>query len=175
MPSCGTARQVGLEKTSRDIWSQQTASRYVLTGSSQRAVAPPDTQTNTDARGVERLIMELKSALKRRSLEPLTPYAKGVWAELLLECGLEGRYPLLVQSLAMGFNVGIPSIVHTYTPPNHSSVRSLPDVYSNVIDSEFKSGRYIGPFTRGQLESALGPFQTSLLSLVPKTSKPGVF
>ena len=71
--------------------------------------------------------------------------------------------------------MGIPRITCTYTPPNHPSVVSLPDVYKSSIDSEFKTGRYIGPFTRGQLESAMGPFQTSPLSLVPKTSKPGLF
>ena len=174
-PNYGMARHVELEKTSRGAWSQQTASRYVSTGSSQRVVAPPDTQTDTDARDVERPIMELKNALERRGREPLTPYANGAWAELLLECGLEGRYPLLVQSLAGGFDVGIPRIARTYIPPNHASVRSLPDVYNSVIDSEFKSGQYIGPFTWVQLESALGPFQTSPLSLVPKTSKPGVY
>ena len=116
-----------------------------------------------------------KDALEQRSLEPLTPYAKGAWAELLLECGLDGRYPLLVQSLASGFDLGVPRIVRTYIPPNHPSVASLHDVYSNIVDSEFKAGRYIGPFTRGQLERALGPFQTSPLSLVPKTSKLRVF
>ena len=116
-----------------------------------------------------------RDAPKRRSLEPLTPYAKEGWAELLSECGLEGRYPLLVQSLTSGFDVGVPRIVQTYIPTNHPSAVYLPDVYSSIINSEFKAGRYISPFTCSQLELALGPFQTSPLSLVPKTSKPGVY
>ena len=35
--------------------------------------------------------------------------------------------------------------------------------------------RYISPFSRNQLERALGPFQSSPLSLVPKTTSPGTY
>ena len=175
IPSYGMAQQVEPEKTSKDAWSQQTASRSASTGSFQKAADRPATWIGTDAPAAGRPIMGPKDALEQRSLEPLTPYAKEAWAELLSECKLVGRYPLLVQSLASGFDLGIPRIVQTYIPPNHPSAASLPDVYSSIIDSEFKAGRYIGPFTRGQLEKALGPFQTSPLSLVPKTSKLGVY
>ena len=119
--------------------------------------------------------MGLRDAIEQRKREPLTPYVRKAWAELLVECGLDGRYPALAQNIADGFSVGIPRITRTYTPPNHASVRSLPDVYSSIVENEFKAGRYIGPFTQRQVESALGPFQTSPLSLVPKSSKPGSY
>ena len=119
--------------------------------------------------------MGLRDAIEQRKREPLTPYVRKAWAELLVECGLDGRYPALAQNIADGFSVGIPRITRTYTPPNHASVRSLPNVYSSIVENEFKAGRYIGPFTQRQVESALGPFQTSPLSLVPKSSKPGSY
>jgi hypothetical protein len=80
-----------------------------------------------------------------------------------------------MDGLCFGFSLGIPQIVHTFTPPNHPSIVNLLDVYKSIIDNEFAAGRYIGPFSHEQLEAELGPFQTSPLSFVPKTSKPGKF
>ena len=44
-----------------------------------------------------------------------------------------------------------------------------------MIQSEFDKGRYIGPFSIEELESEIGPFQSSPLSLVPKAGKPGKY
>ena len=169
------ACRVESRKTSRVGWSHQTASYSASTGNYQKAVVPPVTQSGTSAQAVEKPITGHKDVLKRRKREPLTPYIGEAWKELLRECGLERRYPFLVQGIAEGFDMGIPHITCTYIPLNHPSIVSLPDVYKSSVNSKCKTGRYIGPFTRRQLESALGPFQTSPLSLVPKTSKPGVF
>ena len=38
-------------------------------------------------------------------------------------------------------------------------------------NKEFKRGRYIGPCTCQEVESLIGPFQSSPLSLIPKPSK----
>ena len=151
------------------------ASRSASTGSSQRDVSQPATQTDTGAQAAERETMEPKAALVHRGNSPLTPYHSAAWAEELSLHGLQGRYPLLLHGLVNGFDLGIPAIPHTYTPPNHPSVRALHGVYNDIVLNEFMAGRYIGPFTRSQLEAILGPFQTSPLSLVPKTSKPGKF
>jgi len=35
--------------------------------------------------------------------------------------------------------------------------------------------RYIGPFSRAELESKIGPFQTSPISIIPKPGQPGKF
>ena len=162
-------------KTSKGVWLPQTAWHSASTGSCQEAVGPPAMQIDTSVRAAERPITELKSVIEQRGRKPLTPYIGEAWAELLADLRLDSKYPLLTQSLEKGFDVGIPRITSTYTPPNHHSTKSLPDVYISTVDSEFKAGRYIGPFTRNQLEAVLGPFQTSPLSLVPKTSKPGVY
>ena len=119
--------------------------------------------------------MALRDALERRRRSPLTPYDRTEWAGHLASAGLEGRYPHLLRGLTEGFGLGIPRIEKTYTPPNHPSVRSLVDVYSKSIENEFTTGRYIGPFSRSELEQAMGPFQSSPLSFVPKTSNPGIF
>ena len=95
--------------------------------------------------------------------------------EQLARLGLEGKYPHLIQGLTEGFDVGVPQIQRTYAPPNHASIKSLAGVYSKIIDSEFTAGRYIGLFSRNQLERALGPFQSSPLYLVPKTTSPGTY
>ncbi|KAL7277684.1 hypothetical protein ACG7TL_008616 [Trametes sanguinea] len=47
--------------------------------------------------------------------------------------------------------------------------------FQRIIDHEFATGRYIGPFSRLSLESLIGPFQSSPLSLIPKPHKPHVF
>ena len=163
------------ERASRGSWSQRTVSRSASTGRSRGVAAHSATQIDTGAPDVEDPIMGLKDALERRRCDPLTPYNKKAWAEQLSRLDLDGRYPHLVQGLTEGFDVGVPRIEKTYIPSNHASIFSHKDVYSKIVDSEFTAGCYIGPFTRNQLERALGPFQTSPLSLVPKTSNPGVY
>ena len=174
-PSSGTAHPAPPGRTSRDEWSQQMASPSASTGRLHGDATPPAIPTGTGAQVVGGPITGLKAALEQRRCEPLTPYKPLAWAEGLSCHALQGRYPLLVQGLMEGFDLGIPQVRRTYTPPNHSSIRELHDVYSSITNSEFSAGRYIGPFTQHQLEAVLGPFQTSPLSLVPKTSKPGKF
>ena len=163
-------QQTQPEKASRDNSSQKMASHSASTGRYQGVAALSATQIDTGARDVEEPIMGLKAALEHRSYKPLTPYRKEVWAEQLHSMGLEDRYPQLIQSLTEGFDLGILNITSTYTSTNYALLRSLEDVCSKIINSEFTAGRYIGPFTQHQLELELGPFQLSPLSLVPKKS-----
>ena len=158
-----------------DAWSLRAVSRSASTGKSQEVAPLPAIPIVTDVPAVERPITELRDALEQRRCEPLTPYNSLAWTKELSRHNLQGKYPHLVQGLVGGFDLGIPQVQCTYSPANHSSVRDFPDVYSSITKNEFTAGRYIGPFTRHQLEVILGPFQTSPLSLVPKTSKPGKF
>ena len=86
------------------------------------------------------------------------------------------RYHSIPDGLRRGFHAGIPKITTTYTPENHSSLSepTAASFFTSLVQIEFDKGRYIGPFTTAQVESLLGPFQTSPLSLVPK-STPGKF
>jgi hypothetical protein len=74
-----------------------------------------------------------------------------------------------------GALAGIPRILQTFTPLNKSSTESLSLIFNDIIQAEFDKGRYLGPFSRDELEDEIGPFQSSPLSLVPKSGKPGKF
>ena len=174
-PGYGTDRTAQREKTSREDWSPPTASLSVSTGKCPRAAPPQVTPIATGAPDAEPATMELRTALERRKRNPLSPYPPEAWAAELLRHGLQHKYPSLVRGLTEGFDLGIPWISHTYTPPNHLSISSLSNVYKSIVDNEFAAGRYLGPFTCKQLEALIGPFQTSPLSLVPKASKPGKY
>ena len=56
-----------------------------------------------------------------------------------------------------------------------NTLHIYPTVYQEIIDKEYKCGWYISPFSRKEVESLIGPFQSSPLSLVPKPRKPGKF
>ena len=173
--SYGTAHQALPGKTTREGWSLRTATPYASTGKSPGDAALPATPSGTSAQDAGKLAMEPRRALERRRREALSPYNGEAWASELKCHNLHEKYPSLVSGLASGFDLGIPRITHTYTPPNHRSINLLADVYNSIVDNEFAMGRYLGPFTRAQVEAALGPFQTSPLSLVPKASKPGKY
>ena len=175
MPSSGMVHQVPLKKTNKGGWLQHTASRSASTGRSQEVARPQIIQTNMCAQVADWPTMVLRDVLEQRRHEPLNPYNKGAWAEWLSSFGLQEKYPHLVQGITRGFNLGIPTISCTYITPNHNSVDSLINVYSGIIKNEFAAGHYVGPFSHGQLEQVLGPFQTSPLSLVAKLSKPGKY
>lgn len=49
------------------------------------------------------------------------------------------------------------------------------EMFQQSVEHEFNSGRYEGPFSQQQIESILGPFQTSPISIIPKPNKPGKF
>ena len=74
-----------------------------------------------------------------------------------------------------GALAGIPNISSTFVPPNKESTVSLHSAFQDITQTEFDKGRYIGPFSREELEREIGPFQSSPLSLVPKSGKPGKY
>lgn len=63
----------------------------------------------------------------------------------------------------------------TFSPPNSTSLIEHECTFKDIINKEFAKGRYLGPFTRSEIEANLGPFQTSPLSLVPKPGKPSKY
>lgn len=100
-----------------------------------------------------------------------TPYNPDAWADQLSFTSLSYKYPTLVESIRNGFNAGIPPISTTFTPQNSSSIDINLKPFLSIISKEFSSKCYFGPFSRASVESLIGPFQTSPLSLVPKSSK----
>jgi hypothetical protein len=110
--------------------------------------------------------------LLHRRREPLTPLRADGFETELHTAGLSARYPTLVSGLRHGFDAGFPNISCTYTPPNGASIHDDANIFQNLIDNEFHTRRWIGPFTRLDMEALLGPFQTSPCSLVEKPADP---
>lgn len=121
--------------------------------------------------------MEPRAVLEQRRLRAnaLTPYNPQSWSDLLVQTGLDDKYPSLPHMLHNGFVAGIPPIIVTYTPNNHTSLIEHHKAFHNNLMSEFSKGRYIGPFSKQDLLDLIGPFQTSPLSIIPKPNKPGKY
>jgi hypothetical protein len=113
--------------------------------------------------------------LQRRRNRALTPYHPDVWLHTLLETDLIIRYPHIPRSLIHGFDAGIQPVLLTYTPPNHPSILSHTRIFNEMVSTEFEKQRYIGPFTREELETEIGPFQSSPISIIPKPAQPDKF
>jgi hypothetical protein len=173
--SCGMGQRAQPERPNREDWSPAMVSPSVSIGKCQKGAPLKATPTDTGALDAAKATMGPKRALERRRHEALSPYNREAWSEELLCHSLWDKYPSLIWSFTEGFDLGIPSIHHTYTPPNHHSISLLADMYKSIVENEFAMGRYISPFTHAQLETDLGPFQSSPLSLIPKAAKPGKY
>lgn len=89
---------------------------------------------------------------------------------LLRRSGLVWRYPQVTEGLRHGFRVGFPSVERTQIPPNKDSVGEYGLQFQRVVDEEIRKGRYLGPVSREVMEAAIGYFQCSPLSVIPKTT-----
>jgi hypothetical protein len=119
--------------------------------------------------------MALKTAVSQRRLHPRTPLVAEQWHTALISSCLLQKYPKITLFIQKGALAGIPPISLSFTPYNKQSTEDLSNAFNTIIQSEFDKGRYIGPFSRNELEEEIGPFQSSPLSLVPKTGKPGKY
>ena len=147
----------------------------VLTGIFDEDAQHKVTTIVMSVQAVETRTTVLRSVLKCRKNQALTPYNPSNWDQLLWECNLLEKYPNLSNSLSCGFDAGIQRLYKTTTPSNSSTVYDYPEAYQQIINKEFQWGPYIGPCSRDEVEALIGPFQSSLLSLVPKPGKPGKF
>jgi hypothetical protein len=104
-----------------------------------------------------------------------TPYRVEGWSTLLESHNLIDKYRHIPICLQYGFNVGVKYVAHTFTPPNDKSISSHQTIFQQAVKHEFDMGRYEGPFSQQEVESLLGPFQSSPLSIIPKPQKPGKY
>ena len=162
-------------RMTREDSSQWMVFQSVSTGRFQKGVLLQATPSDTGAPGAEKQVMEPSSALMQRRRKTLSPYAPKAWSTKLDCFGLQDKYASLVQGLEDGLHLGVPKILHTYTPSNQHSINTLHDVYNSILENEFAAGQFISPFLHCQLEAKLGPFQASPLSLIPKVSKLGKY
>ncbi len=96
-----------------------------------------------------------------------TPLKADNWLILLHLHNLLDKYGHIPFSLQYGFNAGIKYIADTFTPPNDKSIKLYHDPFQQSIKNELAKGRYEGPLSQQQAEDWVGPFQTSLLSIIP--------
>ena len=138
--------------------------------------APPeDPVTSMNVQDAALGTITPRDAVASRRIKALTPYNAESWQVLLRKSNLITKYPSIVDSLLHGFDIGIPPIIHTHAPFNSLSLIHHFEHFDAIIKREFIKTRYIGPFSRVEIEEILGPFQTSPLSLVPKPNKPNTF
>jgi hypothetical protein len=156
--SCGMDRQDQPENQAPEGWWTQMGTSYASNGNAPKAASPPAIPSDTGAPDVGNHPMELKRVLEQRKRKPVSPYRHRAWSAELSQLSLLSKYPSIMDGFQFGFELGIPHIFDTFTPPNHSSIVDLPDVYSSIVHNEFVSGRYVGPLTRAQVEAELGPF-----------------
>ena len=171
----GTGPKPGAAKAKREDSLPLPAPPSAATGTAAEVALPAPTSNVTSALGAETRITELRGVLELRRNQALTPYRVDAWESFLHHCNLLVKYPSLIHSLRNGFNAGIRSIHHTYTPPNSLTLHQHPEAYHEMVSTEFRKGRYIGPCTRQEVETLIGPFQSSPLSWVPKPGKPGKY
>ncbi len=118
---------------------------------------------------------EQKSVVALRRAKPLSAFKLEGWDILLESTGLLEDFGEIPQGLRIGFIIGTPVIRHTIAPHNSLSLSILSKQFASIINNEFHLNRYLGPFTRIELENIIGHFQTSPMSLIPKPHKPGAF
>lgn len=149
-------------------------SLYASIGSVPDAPATHMT-SGTFARDASPPLTGLKTALEYRKLHPISPYNAEIWESQLVAHGLLNDYPTLPSSLRFGFNLNLSRIASTQTPPNRPSLLLFREAFDMLLARELLTGRYLGPYTHDQLLSLLGPFQTSPISIIPKSGKPGKY
>ena len=153
----------------------ETGNRSVGSGNAPPDVITPPTIFVTSAQDALPPLTELRSVLELRKSQALTPYKVLAWESLLIDSGLHVKYPSIPQGLRTGFIIDMPNIRVTQTPPNKSTISDLQSHFDTIINLELHKRRYIGPFSRQIVESLIGPFQSSPLSMIDKPGKPGCY
>ena len=172
----------GMESTKPDALVQKmdeslttTAELSVTIGTKPPVARTSQVTISTNVQDVVISRMELRNAVAHRRRHPLTPLVANRWLEELETTKLLVKYYQIPLFIRKGALAGIPKIAKTFTPMNKHSTESLAHIFHDIIQTEFDKGRYLGPFSREDLENEIGAFQSSPLSLVPKSRKPGKY
>ena len=132
--------------------------------SMQRCMSVPDVGLTPTASSVALV-------LKKHWLR--TPYKADAWEQELQRAGLLDQFHKMPNGFRHGFNLNLPHVSSIQSPPNNDSINTHLEQFNTIIDNEINKGRYLGPFPLNEIETALGPFQSSPLSLIPKPGCPG--
>lgn len=166
-----------LLKTHQQVVIRQRVQQADMRQVAERAMhrQTPVTRPCTSAPAVVQIPMERNIARALRNHRTRTPYIADVW-ELELRCaGLLERFHKIPAGIKHGFLIDFPIIASVQSPPNKDSFNSHLGHFKTILIKEIDKGRYLGPFPLEDIEAALGPFQTSPLSIIPKPGRPGKF
>ena len=147
---------------------------YAWTGSGPTGAQTQLENISTNALDVGQPNMGQTSAVSQNP-RIMTPLVASEWSLALRNANLLQRYPHIPTFISLGTDAGIPTINSTFAPPNRPSVDVHKEVFLEIVNNEFAKGWYWGPFSKEEVESIIGPFQTSPLSLIPKPGKPSKF
>jgi hypothetical protein len=117
---------------------------------------------------------EPTNALTRRIHFPTTPYKPDAWEAALQAANLLRRFSHIPLGFRHGFIINFPCISRVQIPPNKDSIALHHIEFAKTLDKEIVK-RYLSPFTASLLSILIGPFQTSPISIVPKSGRPGKF
>lgn len=161
--------------TPKDTSPIPKGANYATTGKGPEDAPAAPNLTYTSVQGAEPRITALKTVLRERESRALTPYNPEVWLWHLKSANLLHKYAHIPNGLRFGFMGSVPSISFTYTPSNSPSLIEHHSAFATILHREFSTGRYIGPLSKSETETLIGPFQSAPLSMVPKPGKPGRF
>ena len=122
----------------------------------------------TFALDVVKPLMELKPVIKLRKFKALTPYKPNTWEKYLHDANLLQEHEHILTGLCLSFHLDFPEILQTQTPLNHNSTRQYKTHSMKVIHNEIQTSRYIGPTSKAMIETLIGPFQYSPMSIIPR-------
>lgn len=179
-PPSGMERRMsyvdGMRKaTSKSLQAYLPVSNSVQTGSVPMAAQAGNTAKSIDALAARAPITVLTDALRDSRERISTPLKAEAWRDEITRLRLTHKYPTLANSIQFGFNVGVPPITHTFTPPNKLDSQQHKEAFELIKNNEIAAGRWLGPFSREDIEMVLGPFQSSPIAMVDKPGKPGKF
>src|SRR6266478_2826003 len=129
----------------------------------------------TAVQDVDQSSTALLSALTERQTKLVTPLLLNGWSALMVKHQLVNKYPNILSTLQHGMIVGVQPILHSFLPPNKPSIAQYTTTFHTILQHEYLMHWQLGPFTRAQLEMAIGPCQSSLLSIILKPNKPGKY
>lgn len=170
-PTYGTRRRHPSHAESTESYHSRAAEKFATIGNLNGAVKANSTTRDMSVQDVPAPLTELKAVLEQRRFKAHTPYHPQEWHCMLTEAGLIRKYKHIPESLCSGFNLNLPIITNTQTPPNKLS--TFATEFTTLVEAEIAKKRYIGPFTRRGLEDLIGSFQSSPFSIIPKPGKPG--
>ena len=147
---------------------ERTMLPFAWTGKGFKAAPVPSMTQNTSAQGAVQPLMEPTGVLKHRKIKALIPYHPKAWEDKFHKASLSEKYSHIVTGLHYSFCIGLPLINNTQSPSNKDSMVKFAGEFNRIVQNEIQKGHYLGPISRQNMETLIGPFQSSPFSIILK-------